>query len=551
MNKRGGVAVLGGLALWGCDASPGDTATLGAEEAPATALVVRDGVVVARAIRTPWPDATPRGPVPTTAMAAVSWAAADHAAFVAERCAGDPGAEDELLHAIRAAAAVDDPADVVAAYTPLAIGCADAETCGRLRALARGGEPGVADVAARALVACRDPETRRLVESDAVSLEVAVLWAMSEWPLRVPSPRLEAAFDAALAAEHPAAPGIARAIASGPGGERVVLEAIGTRASPAMRDALIPVLIGSQDPGARALVDGWCASRPEPVEVCAGREHAGTLEAVPDPATDLDAWVRHWAVDPWLWAELEPAARPRLAIALDRCVATQLGAYDVATWTVGQCLAPLAALDPARAAELAASVPDGAWGDPALDTLVDALARPPEGGIEAALRRHGLLGDGEPPPGLRPPVTAAEWMAATGRGLSVASFGAEWPVDYAALAASLAPLAGGALDGVAFTSRAPTVRPDGTASRYALFAVADRRRWRVALRDVDDGLDLRPVIGLLNAVLEARGAEVRCAAIADTDTVVCGPAAGLRAATDAGLLRTDRPEDALNPDHGD
>jgi hypothetical protein len=172
------------------------------------------------------------------------------------------------------------------------------------------------------------------------------------------------------------------------------------------------------------------------------------------------------------------------------------------------------------------------------------VAFPDAGALEAELERLGFSQRGP-----RRPLTGVSVdteLDARGRLLRFDSETDQFPNEHDGLLAELAVLAAPALDDVVFTEDAPPETEMDTGA-YWLTAYADGRAYRLRAENLGDWYDVNAVIGLLNAVLVAKGSPLRYAVLPTGDQtaiVTAGPGASLTSLVDRGLLELAGADDA-------
>lgn len=438
-------------------------------------------------------------------------------------------------------------------------------TCAWIATVTAGGAPAPArDVFWIALARCGGPAAEAaLARDDAPDVAVIDYW-----------------FEAA-AARVPFMPRVARAAAAvARGEERYEARKIGFAFAAMDGPEVVPAMRALQrsiaDPERRALVALGLLRHPDPaarrlgVEACAqprvGRDAmctpdelaGGGGEADAPPRSAADA-VRRYDYDQA--AALARFPRAELVDALARCTTVRDPDFRA------DCLRRLASLDRAEAvaiarrlaaAQAAARAALAAGGDDDYDVEEDdlfgltdvitaLLAFPAAGDLERALASHGFTAaprgphaDPAPPP---TPVTAEDALEAMGRLTSFDTETGQWPNEHDRLLADLAASCAPALAGVLFEERAP--REYVGDEPYTLVAYADGRAYRVPARNYGDWYDVEAVVGLVNALLAARGSDLRMAPLATGDQVshlLCGPRAGITALVRRGLVRAGAPE---------
>jgi hypothetical protein len=229
------------------------------------------------------------------------------------------------------------------------------------------------------------------------------------------------------------------------------------------------------------------------------------------------------------------------AVTADECVA------HAGEPTGMKCLETLAVLD--RKAAVAAARAPGftrrTWVDGG--DLVRTLSLYPDAAaFDKQLKSWGLL-PGPNSGRARPPshalVTATEQLIWAGR---VEAFDAEtgmFPNQHDLLLVDLAALAP-ELGEVRFEEVAPR-SDDGP---YFLHGYVGGKRYRIQARNLDDWYDVTAAVGLLNSIARDRGIAIRFAVLPSEGQVawvIAGPADGLRAARDAGLLPFGDPDEAM------
>jgi hypothetical protein len=309
----------------------------------------------------------------------------------------------------------------------------------------------------------------------------------------------------------------ALALIDAPEAEQALLE-LHAHAPRSLRDEVALSLYGRPSEAARRLhreacgrvVDDRCTwSRPDPLaslpEAVAAGEEGGAL---------LARYPQH---------------RGAIVEALARCV------RDGAP-SARRCARSLAEADRARAVEPLAS------GGEAVADLHRALISGPEG-VAVALEACGFAEVPAAP-------TAVGALVAAGAALPLRDPGG-WPPQNDRLAYELAALVGApdlAFEQVVPSFDAPTV--EGRQPTIALYAYADGWRAR-ALAAPLGAIDVDAVVGLLNAVLDQRGAEVRLVVDLDREHAIAGSPDALSAlAGDGWVLLSPPPTAEATADTG-
>jgi len=243
--------------------------------------------------------------------------------------------------------------------------------------------------------------------------------------------------------------------------------------------------------------------------------------------------------------------RADVVAALARCAVRRVEERDKRD-RAALCLARLAGLDRQRASDLAKGLANR--GSKALREVSQALVLFPSPG---SLRRRLVdLGFAPGPLAQEPksaPASAEEELRVLGRISELCRYARYSSDGYENMMCGLAAVAAPALEGVVFEEIEA-----GTEGGYVLRAYMDGRRWEVDAQDKDDQHDVEAVVGLANALLIARGSEMRLVSLpADgrrrTDlkghevrylqtTVLAGPRAGILALAAEGLIHVGGPE---------
>jgi hypothetical protein len=200
------------------------------------------------------------------------------------------------------------------------------------------------------------------------------------------------------------------------------------------------------------------------------------------------------------------------------------------------CFLHLAALDRAAAVAQAKG-----RDTPAARALT---AFPTAGALEAELDKLGFTQRGSRAPLLG--VSADAELAARGRVTRFDTETGQFPNEHDGLLAELAVLAAPALDDVLFTEDAPR-ESQMDSGAYRLTAYAGGRAYRVDAQNLGDWYDMNAVIGLLNAVLVAKGSAMRFVVLPTGDQaaeVLVGPGSGITSLADRGLLTLAGADDA-------
>jgi hypothetical protein len=201
------------------------------------------------------------------------------------------------------------------------------------------------------------------------------------------------------------------------------------------------------------------------------------------------------------------------------------------------CLRDLVATDRAAAARLAVTLAPEAETQ---DLLAQLAAFPDVAAIDARLDALGFTAlTPVDPQRATKVVEVRDALANRGRMHWFDVETGQFPNEHDELLGELAPLVGKALDGVIFEEVAPRDHDGG--GPYVLHAYAAGKRYRVPAENLGDWYDVGAVLGLLNALLAERGSDQRYLVLDTGDQtaiVVAGPAAGLRALVDLGVLDT-------------
>lgn len=243
------------------------------------------------------------------------------------------------------------------------------------------------------------------------------------------------------------------------------------------------------------------------------------------------------------YVERRPAERPRALGLLEACAR---GGSAELVGAPSTCLARLATLDWDQARVVA----DGlASSDPALAGVASVLRQyPSPSALTLALRTRGLLGEQRPVES--PAVTVVTTMAAYGRGwiLGPQSAGTYGHDRLARHLLRLGDMADVTVEEV------PDTGPPAISGPLAAFVRATRLRassrgetFAGVTTSDGDYLDLGAIVGLLNVVARARGANVRYLVVSDPlayEAIVLGPPSALASALDEGLLTLPTDEEA-------
>jgi hypothetical protein len=213
----------------------------------------------------------------------------------------------------------------------------------------------------------------------------------------------------------------------------------------------------------------------------------------------------------------------------------------------GSCLRGLATIDRPAAAKIAPVFM--ATDDEDLRHLGAELAAFPDlATIERRLDALGLTAIAPPDPDRAGDlVTVADVLRNRGRTHWFDVETGQWPNEHDELLGELAPLVAPALDGAIFEEVAQASYED--AGPYSLRAYLGGKRYVVAAENHGDWYDVGAVIGLLNAVLADRGSDQRYVVLETGDQtaiVLAGPAAGLRALVDEGLVQPAGADAGMN-----
>lgn len=526
------------LALFGC-AGLSDWAGLGGSADTATDEAFVDGsdepegyrvegvVAFARAVR--WPEPAPQWDIEPPAPSKASWearwkqdgATPGWSGWVGERVcsgAGGGGWRESWLRAAQGASSREP-------WAHMGSFCDAPDYCRALRASILGA-PGRDDDRSALIVAwmaCGGAEDAALADDPRMDLGVARQWwtrqalrVRWEAALERPSPRLHAAWEAAVAAgdtEQARDWGRRAADLDPPSAVDAVERWTSGDVSADLADVLWMSVGRVADLRVQAQVADVCARASWVVRPDGQPLHPECADRADDVARltirrdlDLDSWVRVSGARAVAWVAEHPEQRGLIGEALARCV------DDPAAFggQVGDCALALAALDRRDAAVRLLRRPPS--GDLVEASLRLALARDPRGDRTGArLREIGLApGGGDDGAVL---VTPTDVLLAQGRASRRA-----WSLY------SLAALAGEVLADVRFEEPG-----DGT---DRMSAWADGVHWRFTPGFAGDE---RAAPALLNTVLAARGSRLRYAVLADGAVVVADVAALEKAAADGYL----------------
>jgi hypothetical protein len=234
----------------------------------------------------------------------------------------------------------------------------------------------------------------------------------------------------------------------------------------------------------------------------------------------LDERVGSWAFDPHLEVARHPERRADVLAALER----RAEGDDPLAGLIS--FRRLAELDRERASGLALGrlararvpmlgVPAIADPPPVTTGLEEELRRfPTESALDLALRAAGIEGSSELASGH--PVTVLETLAARGHAFGVDTESGTFPTPHDVLLRRLARLVAPALDDVVFEQIAPD-EAQMAVGRYVLRAHRGGRVLETYARNYGDFYDVEAVVGLLNALLERRGALARCLVVPGLD----------------------------------
>lgn len=278
------------------------------------------------------------------------------------------------------------------------------------------------------------------------------------------------------------------------------------------------------NPRARAIARSACESVPT-LAACAETSGSETTELLYDAAS---------------YVMRRPSERARVAGLLDACAH---GTSRELAGPPSTCLARLATIDWERARATASGLDADA--DPALGGVVRTLTQfPSVNDLTLALRTRNLLGG--PRASEAAAVTVTSVMASYGRAWTLGRSGLV-AFGHDRLARHLLRLGG--LEDVVVDETAP-MQPPG-ATPLALLGEATHLRATshgdtFAVDTASDGefYDLDAIVGLLNVVARARGANVRYLVVVDPlsyEAVVVGPPGELASAVAEGLLEVPSP----------
>lgn len=404
-------------------------------------------------------------------------------------------------------------------------GCGAPEACGWALQRLSSGVP-EADVLWPSLLDCSSASAA--IASPRAPDPVVILWAFEHG--NPSTDRVEAALRRMLQAPEEPYPGILGLYVLGqetdPAAGRALARLHAT-VHPDFRDRVALAMWGRDDPELARLHHAACARIPDPQ---CGLQRIG-------PHTDLYAALREGQIDPGDLLERLADHSSRVADALEGCAREQR--FDDPQ-LASDCLWALGRVDLQRAQRLV-----GSLGEPGLlFPVVHSL----ELGPSALQQELAGLGLGPFPTSDEPPLSALGWLQLSGEALAIGRLD-----EPAALEQSLRRMASLAGAREILFQEIPPDRGNtlpGRAAYTTLYAWADGLRFRTLADDQGPWWGLEHAVGLLNAVLERRGAEARLAVASEGTTLfaVAAPPEALARLGGGQLIHwEDPPEPGAEP----
>ncbi len=263
-----------------------------------------------------------------------------------------------------------------------------------------------------------------------------------------------------------------------------------------------------------------------------------------EPLADLGATVRDWRTDLGHLLRTHEHYRGAVLDALDDC-ALDVDREDRDLWQGRRCLAALARVDWRRARSASERLADP------YEIATDLREALESDGPESLRRRLEALGVpplGEPDAD-EVPITALDWLQVGGLAAPVGAT-ETWPPGHERLLLQLARLAG--LEDVVFLEVAPDF-VEGRETWLTLYAYTGTERLRTLAEVGGLGYDVEHAVGLINAILARRGAEVRLVVAWDVsgDVVVALPPGVAQALVDESLIELRELEVPVEPEAWD
>jgi hypothetical protein len=450
---------------------------------------------------------------------------------------GDASVQSRLLAALNGAAKSGPvPDDLRNYYVSLFGYSTPAQACAWLRAEAPKASPPVSAVLLEPLSKCNDEASGKVLLDLGAPAAMIVEWGFQSRAQTIHSdPRLLAA---AIEVGKNAETDDARQVG-------FMLSGLGDAA--AVTAALKTVQAGIPDPERRAWVAIGLLHHSSPAVQALGRQACKQPVVAHDPMCRPDSSDNDEGGDPtkrpldaqivygYDADELVTRFSKEIVVAgFVRCAADAKREHYVRS----SCLRNVAMLDRAAAANLAPTFM--AVDDNDLRHLAAEIAAYPDvAAIDKRLDALGITRIAPPDPAdARPVVEVTDVLERRGR---ISSFDVEtgqWPNEHDELLGDLAQLVAPALDGAIFEEVAQRSYED--AGPYSLRAYIGGKRYVVPAENNGDWYDVGAVLGLLNAVLADRGSDQRYMVLETGDQtaiVLAGPAAGLRALVDEGLVQ--------------
>ncbi len=451
-------------------------------------------------------------------------------------CARDPDMTTRLVDAVRRARASGVPAvRVTQAVARLGGECVtDARYCGAAEKLAVSGDDASRLAGASLLAECGRPEDAELFDRRDVSALAVFHYLAAR--RRGPTKPLfteragRAALDLAANLDDPRELRLAAATLASFADRNAARALLAMHAvAPRHRHQIAIAAMESRDPELRALAREACERhRSDPL--CA--RPGGARLSLPSPEREALkhperlplARVARLAKDP----NLRRTLRPKLAA----CARQRVTAYA--------CTLRLQFFDREAASELAKKLARrDAFGE--REELAALAKFPRDGALRAHVERLGFRTSSA----ASAATTARELLAGGGH---VVTFDVETdrsPNQHDVVLHRLARAGGPELAAALFEERPPR---GGGPAEYELCGYARGERWCARGRDLGDFYDVDAVVGLLNAMSRDAGAIARFVALATADeavSVVTGPAAGIAALVDEGLLELGSSDDVV------
>jgi hypothetical protein len=448
---------------------------------------------------------------------------------------GDAATQSRVLDAVRAAASEGPIAPELVEYYVRLFGYSpDGAACAWARSVVTGPEPvAVRALFVRVLAQCEDPGSGDALIASGAPPDQVIAWAfestLGDRAVPYDARIVEAATAVARDGEFGDARKIGFVLAAM--GDRAVADAERLAGETKDRERRAVITIGmTRSKSARGRKLGKEACRVLTSDPMCRDDDA---DPGPDPTRGTLAEQIEYGYD--TEELLTRFSRVEVVDGLRRCA----GGTDR---EARSCLWQLSGLDRPAAAALAAKLADPA---DAGDALAFRVLRqfPEQAALEAYLDKLGFPAKTgtDAPSG----PTAEDALMARGSGTTFDTETGMFPNEHDALLADLAALVGPALDGAVFEEVVPRTE-DGP---YLLRAYLDGKRYDLSAENFGDWYDVGAVIGLLDAMLIARGRNERFLMLETGDQtaiVIAGPARGLRALVDDHLVQVAGATDAMD-----